>query len=76
MGPFSSLNGNKYVLVAVGYVSKWIEVISYPTNDANVVTEMFKNLVFPRFETTRLVISDCGSHFISKYFENLWLNTD
>jgi transposase InsO family protein len=71
MGPFPSSYGNKYILVAVDYVSKWIEAIASPTNDARVVTKMFKTIIFPRFGTPRLVISDGGSHFISKIFENL-----
>lgn len=64
-------NGNKYILVVVDYVSKWIEVIASPANDARVVLKMFKNNIFPRFGVPRLVISDGGSHFISKIFEKL-----
>ena len=71
MGPFPSSMGNKYILVAVDYVSKWIEAIASPTNDAKVVVKMFKNIIFLRFGVPRLVISDGGSHFISKIFENL-----
>lgn len=32
---------------------------------------MFKNTIFPKFDIPKLVISDGGSHFISKCFENL-----
>lgn len=32
MGPFPSSMENKYILVAVNYVSKWIEVVASPTN--------------------------------------------
>lgn len=71
MGPFPSSTGNKYVLVEVDYVSKWIEAITSPTNDARVVIKMFKNNIFPRFSVPILVISDKGSHFISKIFEKL-----
>ncbi|XP_070005954.1 uncharacterized protein [Nicotiana sylvestris] len=38
MGPFPYYNGHIYILVAVDYVSKWVEAIALPTNDANVVT--------------------------------------
>nr|GEV09285.1 hypothetical protein [Tanacetum cinerariifolium] len=40
MGPFSSLRGNKYILVAVDYLSKWVEARVLPTNDARVVVKM------------------------------------
>jgi transposase InsO family protein len=71
MGPFPSSGGNKYILVVVDYVSKWTEVVVSPTNDTQVVIKMFKNIIFPRFDTPRLVISDGGSHFISRIFEKL-----
>ena len=37
IGPFSSSFGNQYILVAVDYVSKWVEAIALPTNDSKVV---------------------------------------
>lgn len=58
MGSFPSSMGNKYIFVAVDYVSKWTEAIASPTNDAQVVIKMFKNYIFPRFGTSHLVISD------------------
>ncbi|XP_050890775.1 uncharacterized protein LOC127096221, partial [Lathyrus oleraceus] len=73
MGPFPSSFGNKYILVAVDYVSKWIEAIASPTNDTRVVTRLFKNIIFPRFGIPRIVVSDGGSHFISKVLEKLLL---
>ena len=37
MGPFPSSFGNLYILLAVDYVSKWVEAIAYPRNDASTV---------------------------------------
>ncbi|GKC79863.1 reverse transcriptase domain-containing protein [Tanacetum coccineum] len=57
MGPFPSSKGNKYILVAVDYLSKWVEVKALPTNDARVVVKILKSL-FARFGTPRAIISD------------------
>jgi hypothetical protein len=37
MRPFPSSFGNLYILLAVDYVSKWIEAKATRTNDAKVV---------------------------------------
>nr|AAM94940.1 conserved hypothetical protein [Arabidopsis thaliana] len=71
MGPFPSSYGNKYILVAVDYVSNRVEAIASPTNDAKVMLKLFKTIIFPRFGVLRVVISDGGKHFINKVFENL-----
>nr|GEW11594.1 reverse transcriptase domain-containing protein [Tanacetum cinerariifolium] len=67
MGPFMSLRGNRYILVAVDYLSKWVEAKALPTNDARVVVTFFKSL-FTRFRTPRAIISDRGTHFCNDKF--------
>jgi len=37
MGPFSSSYGNQCILIAMDYISKWVEVVSLPTNDGKAV---------------------------------------
>ncbi|GJV32435.1 reverse transcriptase domain-containing protein [Tanacetum coccineum] len=57
MEPFPSSRGNKYILVVVDYLSKWVEAKSLPTNDARVVVKFLKSL-FAQFGTPRAIISD------------------
>ncbi|XP_056864098.1 uncharacterized protein LOC130511225 [Raphanus sativus] len=71
MGPFPPSYKNEYILVAVDYVSKWVEAIASPTNDAHVVTKMFSSIIFTKFGVPRVVISDGGTHFINKVFQGL-----
>nr|GEZ93787.1 reverse transcriptase domain-containing protein [Tanacetum cinerariifolium] len=67
MGPFSSSRGNKYILVAVDYLSKSVEPKALPTNDARIVCKFLKSL-FARFGTPRAIISDRGTHFCNDQF--------
>ncbi|GJW22073.1 reverse transcriptase domain-containing protein [Tanacetum coccineum] len=67
MGPFSSSHGNKYILVVVDYLSKWVKAKALPTNDARVVVKFLKSL-FARFGTPRAIISDRGTHFCNDQF--------
>nr|GEW65309.1 reverse transcriptase domain-containing protein [Tanacetum cinerariifolium] len=57
----------RYILVAVDYLSKWVEAKALPTNDAPVVVKFLKSL-FARFETPRAIISDRRTHFCNDKF--------
>ncbi|KAJ0576065.1 putative nucleotidyltransferase, Ribonuclease H [Helianthus annuus] len=46
MGPFPPSKGNKYILVAVDYLSKWAEAEALPTNDGRVVVKFLKKIIF------------------------------
>ncbi|GJQ93644.1 reverse transcriptase domain-containing protein [Tanacetum coccineum] len=72
MGPFPSSRGNKYILVAVDYLSKWVEAKALPTNDARVVVKILKSL-FARFGTPYAIISDRGTHFCNDQFARVML---
>ena len=71
MGPFPPSFSNKFILVAVDYVSKWVEAVALPTNDSRVVIRFLKKNIFARFGTPRAIISDGGSHFCNKQFDAL-----
>ena len=42
MGPFPSSYNNKYILLEVDYLSKWVKMISTLTNDAKVVLKFLQ----------------------------------
>ena len=63
VGPFPSSYGNKYILVVIDYVSKWVEAVATPKNDAKIVVKFLKKNIFSRFGVPRVLISDGGSHF-------------
>jgi Integrase core domain len=71
MGPFPNSYGNKFILIAVDYVSKWIEAIACPAANSKVIKRLFKKVIFPRYDLPRVVISDGGSHFINRSFDSL-----
>ncbi|XP_070035285.1 uncharacterized protein [Nicotiana tomentosiformis] len=71
MGSFPSSSGCKYILVAIDYVSKWVEAISIPTNDAKVVVKIVKKHIFTRSGTPRVMIIDGGKHFCNKLLDNV-----
>ena len=53
MGPFLSSFGNEYILLAMDYVSKWVEAIPSRTNDAKVVVKFLMENIFARFGMSR-----------------------
>ncbi|GJY80094.1 reverse transcriptase domain-containing protein [Tanacetum coccineum] len=72
MGPFPSSRGNKYILVAVDYLSKWVEAKALPTNDARVVCKFLKSL-FARLGAPHAIISDRRTHFCNDQFAKVML---
>nr|GEV11641.1 reverse transcriptase domain-containing protein [Tanacetum cinerariifolium] len=63
---------NKYILVVVDNLSKWVEAKALPTNDARVVVKFLKSLFCP-FGTPRTIISDHGTHFCNDQFAKVML---
>jgi len=74
MRPFPPSKKYEYILVTLDYVSKWEEAMPCRNADSMHSTKMFKEIIFPRFEVPKIVISDEGSHFIDKRFEHYLSN--
>jgi transposase InsO family protein len=53
----------------VDYVSKWVEAIPRRKASTEESIAMIKSMIFPRFGTPRILISDGGTHFIGKNFK-------
>jgi hypothetical protein len=68
MGPFPNSEGHEYILVAINYVSKWVEALPCWVADAMHSKRMFHEVIFPRYRVARIVICDRGSHFIDRRF--------
>ena len=71
MGPFLSSFSNLYILLAVDYVSKWVEAIPTRTNDASVVAKFLRSHIFTRFGTPQALITDGGTHFYNKLVDKV-----
>nr|GEU52961.1 reverse transcriptase domain-containing protein [Tanacetum cinerariifolium] len=56
MRPFPSSRGNKYILVDIDYLSKWVEAKALPTNEARVVCKILKSL----FASGQVEVSNRG----------------
>ena len=53
MGPFPSSLSNKYILAAIDYVSKLVEAVALPTNDARGVLRFLKKNIFTAIWDTK-----------------------
>ena len=79
IGPLPSSFSNEYILLAVEYVSRWVEAVPTQKADAKTVIKFLKKTIFCRFGTPRVVISDGGFHFcnaeLRKAFAHFWGET-
>ena len=61
----------EYILVAIDYVSKWIEAVATQTNDHKVVIKFVQRNILSRFGCPRAIISNGGAYFMNKHFKGL-----
>ena len=63
--------GKSIFLVAVDYVSKWVEAIPTRTNTHQEVLKFVMSNIFSRYGFLRAIISDGGSHINNAHFRAL-----
>ncbi|CAM8948238.1 unnamed protein product [Rhodiola kirilowii] len=66
MRPFPVSCGYTYILVAVDYVSKWVEAKATRCDDAKTVVEFLRTNLFCRYGVPKAIISDQGTHFCNR----------
>jgi len=71
MGPFPPSHNNISILLAVDYISKWVEIIASPTNDSKGVIKFLKKNFFTRFSAPRALLSDNTTQFFNTPLESL-----
>ncbi|RDY06125.1 gag-pol, partial [Mucuna pruriens] len=71
MGPFPFSNAYSYILLAVDYVSRWVEAIATKTNEVKVVVDFLKSNIFCWLGVPKALISDQGSHFCNRAMSSL-----
>ena len=71
VGPLPPPFGNEYILVAVDYVSKWVEAVAAPKNGAKTIVKFLKKNIFARFGVPRVLINDGGSHFCNSQLQKV-----
>lgn len=69
MGRFPPSFEFVYILLAMDYLSKWVEAKATWTNDTKVVVDFIKTNIFARFGTPKAIISDRGTHFCNRKLE-------
>ncbi|CAL9691335.1 unnamed protein product [Knipowitschia caucasica] len=69
MGPFPrSDQGNRYVLAAMDYFTKWPEAFAIPDQEAVTVADTLVEGMFSRFGAPEVIHSDQGRNFESAVF--------
>ncbi|CAM8948408.1 unnamed protein product [Rhodiola kirilowii] len=66
MGPFPASFGYLYILVAMDYVSKWVEAKATRCDDAKTIIDFLRTNIFYRYRVPKAIISDQGTHFCNR----------
>jgi hypothetical protein len=74
VGPFkptSTQTGNKYILVATDYYTKWVEAKALRDNTAVSTTKFLYEYIWCRYGCPIELVSDQGPHFVNEVIQSL-----
>src|SRR6266540_3722048 len=63
--------GNRYIVVAMDYFSRWPEARLLKTANADIVATFLYEEIICRFEAPRILQSDRGTHFMNELIQRL-----
>ena len=67
----ATFNGHRFILVAIGYFTKWVEETSYKSVTKKVVTDFVHNNLICRFGVPESIITDNGANLNSHLMREL-----
>jgi len=72
MGPFpTTANGNRYILVASDYFTKWVEAYAIPNQEATTIAGKLVDNMFCDFGLPEQLHSDMGAQFESRMVKKM-----
>ena len=75
LGPFPlSKMGNNNIIVAVDYLTKWVELKALPNGKAEQVAEFFVNNIFLRHGAPEEIITDRGKCLVADLTKEITAN--
>ena len=72
LGPLPTTDGgNKYLLIAADYFTKWVEAYPLPNQEATTLAEVLVKEFACRFGIPQIIHSDQGRNFESAVFTEM-----
>ncbi len=63
--PISRMSGNRYILIATNFVTKWVEARAFHTNTTRVIAKFIYEHILTRFGCPLTIVTNQGTHFIN-----------